>query len=78
MRALLVMSLCTFSVIMTASALAERRFNLARCTHYSECIHDLVPYCRKDAESEPIEHRSDAYANCRTRFRSTCREIHCD
>jgi hypothetical protein len=78
MRALIVMAMCSFPVTMTASALPEQRFNPARCTHYSECIHDLVPYCRKDAESEPKEHRNDAYVSCRARFRSTCREIHCD
>jgi hypothetical protein len=45
-------------------------------TAYSACLHDVGPYCRKEAASEPAATR--AHTACLARYRSTCREIHCD
>ena len=78
MRALIVMSLCT--AMVAESAFAKQRFNPTECsqTAYSACLHDVGPYCRKDAASEPAEMRAVEHTVCLARYRSTCREIHCD
>jgi hypothetical protein len=78
MRALIVMSLCT--AMVAESAFAKQRFNPTECsqTAYSACLHDVGPYCRKDAASEPAEMRAVEYTACLARYRSTCREIQCD
>ncbi|HXW69920.1 MAG TPA: hypothetical protein VEK34_00500 [Methylocella sp.] len=48
------------------------------CDHYSDCLKNLAPYCRKDSASETKEHRAEAYKACAERYRATCREVHCD
>jgi hypothetical protein len=78
MRALIVMSLCT--AMVAESAFAKQRFNPTQCsqTAYLACLHDVGPYCRKDAASEPAATRAVEHTACLARYRSTCREIHCD
>ena len=78
MRALIVMSLCT--AMVAESAFAKQRFNPTKCsqTAYSACLHDVGPYCRKEAASEPAATRAVEHTACLARYQSTCREIHCD
>jgi hypothetical protein len=78
MRALIVISLCTFSTIMTDLALAKQKFQLSKCTHYSECIQDAGPYCQSYAAGEPTAQRAAVHADCLALYQSACREIHCD
>ena len=78
MRAFIVMSLCT--AMVAESAFAKQRFNPTKCsqTAYSACLHDVGPYCRKEAASEPAATRAVEHTACLARYQSTCREIHCD
>jgi hypothetical protein len=37
---------------MTDLALAKQKFQLSKCTHYSECIQDAGPYCQSYAAGD--------------------------
>ena len=60
-------SLCT--AMVAESAFAKQRFNPAKCsqTAYSACLHDVGPYCRKDAASEPAAMRAVERTACLAR-----------
>lgn len=76
--ALIVLFLGVLSVPTVGPAWAKQKLQLSKCTHYSECMKDVRPYCRKDAAGEPAETRAAAYAACFERYESTCREVNCD
>jgi hypothetical protein len=69
-----------YYAMVAESAFAKQRFNPTKCsqTAYSACLHDVGPYCRKEAASEPAPTRAVEHTACLARYRSTCREIHCD
>ena len=75
---LIALSCGALSVSMASPAFAKQKSQLSQCSHYSECMKDVRPYCRKDAAGEPAETRAAAYAACFARYESTCREVNCD
>ena len=77
-NALIALSVGVLSVTTESPAFAKQKFQLSKCTHYSECMKDVRPYCKKDAAGEPAETRAAAYAACFARYESTCREVNCD
>ncbi|MCL2384876.1 MAG: hypothetical protein FWC84_03495 [Alphaproteobacteria bacterium] len=77
-NAVIVLFLSVLCVPTVGPAFAKQKFQLSKCTHYSECMKDVRPYCKKDAAGEPAETRAAAYAACFARYESTCREVNCD